>query len=423
MEQPTLTPEQLAADILRAGELTDEDLQKLTDGLKELYKTIFFKYKTDYDFEVGRILLYAIEKAITSQTRFAQNEAIKDKRTIGSALFAMKVDKVAIKEYLNKESNYACNFLKANGVAAYKKLFDEYESVIKKIEGSSFFHLSGFYFEASYFHDLFVNFIEDLNRKNDINELKFRFELETRNSAIEQNKIPTMKSKLDFTKDKLRAILLELANMNGYERPSTYLDELLNEVKQFNDSDFEFNFFLNIHHICEENAGKFWSEGHRNDITAWLNKSPFPANKSSVGEKIIDGLPEIIRTPLFETTWESLPPQQTEDEIKVLSENKFNPGIKSVEELKDFFTKELKHFANEVTINEFLYSAFQLCQIPQQKYSFENLNYKKKKIMNVFNNFYNSCGKIQSDATKYAELLGNYFIGFETENVRTNWTK
>jgi hypothetical protein len=105
------------------------------------------------------------------------------------------------------------------------------------------------------------------------------------------------------------------------------------------------------------------------------------------------------------------------------TENNFNPNLKSVQDVTTFFTKELKPFAKETMINEFLYSAFQLCQVPQQKFSFQELNYKKKKIMRVFNKFYNECGKIQSEAAKYAGILGDYFIGFETENVRTNWTK
>jgi hypothetical protein len=81
------------------------------------------------------------------------------------------------------------------------------------------------------------------------------------------------KSKLDFTKDKLKAIVLELANLNGYEKPSTYLDELLNDVKEFNDFEFKCDFFLNIHYLCKENSDKFWSESHKKDITNWLRKA------------------------------------------------------------------------------------------------------------------------------------------------------
>lgn len=102
----------------------------------------------------------------------------------------------------------------------------------------------------------------------------------------------TQKSKLDFTKDKLKPTVLELANLDGYEKPSTYLNDLLKEVKQFNDIEFEGDFFLKIHYLCQEFADKFWSEGHRKDITEWLNKAP-------------------VITEVFKTTWGKLPTQPT----------------------------------------------------------------------------------------------------------------
>lgn len=105
------------------------------------------------------------------------------------------------------------------------------------------------------------------------------------------------------------------------------------------------------------------------------------------------------------------------------TENNFNPKIKSAQYVITFFTKELRPYTDETTIKKFLYSAFQLCKAPEQKFSFHDVNNKKKKIRRVFNNFYNDCGKIQSEATKYAGILGDYFAGFETQNVRTNWTK
>ena len=95
-----------------------------------------------------------------------------------------------------------------------------------------------------------------------------------------------MKSKLDFTKDKLEPLILELADLAGYETPSTYLDELLKEVKKFKDASFEGNFFLNIHYLCKEHEQRFWSEGHRKDISKWLLKAR-------------------IVTDVFSTTWEA----------------------------------------------------------------------------------------------------------------------
>ncbi|HEY5371013.1 MAG TPA: hypothetical protein VIJ75_18665 [Hanamia sp.] len=127
-------------------------------------------------------------------------------------------------------------------------------------------------------------------------------------------KVPTKsiatKSKLEFTKDKLRATVLELANLNGYENPSTYLDELLQDVEQFNDFEFKCNFFLNIHCLCKENIEKFWSEGHRKDISTWFKKAHFNPQKTIRVETLDNGKPNPINVDLFSTTWE--PPQQIE---------------------------------------------------------------------------------------------------------------
>lgn len=87
-----------------------------------------------------------------------------------------------------------------------------------------------------------------------------------------------MKSKLEFTKDKLRPVIVELANLNGYELPSTYLNDLLKQVDEFNDFEFRCNFFLNIHYLCNENADKFWNESHRKDIMGWLKTSGIMTN-------------------------------------------------------------------------------------------------------------------------------------------------
>lgn len=99
-----------------------------------------------------------------------------------------------------------------------------------------------------------------------------------------------MAKKSDFMQDKLRAFVLELADLKGYEKPSTYLNEKLDEVKEFNDFSFECDFYLNIHYLCKENADKFWSDSHKKDISNWLRKSS-------------------ILTDAFDTTWQALPPQ------------------------------------------------------------------------------------------------------------------
>jgi len=141
---------------------------------------------------------------------------------------------------------------------------------------------------------------------NEVNKLTMRIEQKV-------NVKPT-KNKLDFTKDKLRRIILELAALNGYEKPSTYLDELLDEVKRFNDFDFESNFFLNVHHLCKENNDKFWSQSHKQDISNWLKRSR-------------------IATDVFDTTWENSTPSPEISKTPLFDET----VLQSVEDLKAFF--------------------------------------------------------------------------------------
>ena len=61
-----------------------------------------------------------------------------------------------------------------------------------------------------------------------------------------------MKSKLDFTIEKLRPIILDISKLNGYENPSIYLDDLLSQIKEFNSFEFECDFYLNVHYLCKE---------------------------------------------------------------------------------------------------------------------------------------------------------------------------
>lgn len=109
---------------------------------------------------------------------------------------------------------------------------------------------------------------------------------ETSKEVNKKERINT-KTKLDFTIDKLTPIIIGLAKHKGYQKPSIFLDELLKEVKEFNDFEFECDFFLNVHYICQENAKQFWNQGHRKDITAWFSKAK-------------------IATDVFNTTWKEI---------------------------------------------------------------------------------------------------------------------
>lgn len=93
------------------------------------------------------------------------------------------------------------------------------------------------------------------------------------------------KSKTNYTKKALTEFIRALAKLEGYENPTRFLDEKLNEVRRFKDFEFECDYFLNVHYLCKEFAHEFWSNGHRRSISKWLRKSK-------------------ILTDVFSTTWE-----------------------------------------------------------------------------------------------------------------------
>ena len=146
----------------------------------------------------------------------------------------------------------------------------------------------------------------------------------------EQNK--NTPSKLDFTKEKLNRLVIELSTLNGYDKPSTYLNEILGSVKQLNDTDFEFSFFLNMFHSFKDNAGKFWSEAHKQDISEWFNNCPYPAHLAGKDEN----------KSLFDTLWENTPPPvETEQETVEIKPVLKPEAVQTVFDiLKDFFSTE-----------------------------------------------------------------------------------
>lgn len=123
---------------------------------------------------------------------------------------------------------------------------------------------------------------------------------------IKREQEKSIPNKSDFTKDKLDSLIITLTALKGYEKPSTYLNEMLERVRLLNDTDFEFNFFLNVFHSCKDNAEKFWSEGHKKDISEWFSKCPYPAHLIKKNEMVN----------LFDTLWDNTPPPDSKPESR-----------------------------------------------------------------------------------------------------------
>ncbi len=93
------------------------------------------------------------------------------------------------------------------------------------------------------------------------------------------------KSKLDFTVSKLESLVLEVAQISGNDNPVYYLDEFLNDVKGFDDLEFQQTFIQNLYSLIKANSAKFWNNDHKKKIKEWLLKN--------TGNMIIPSLEEL----------------------------------------------------------------------------------------------------------------------------------
>ncbi len=82
-----------------------------------------------------------------------------------------------------------------------------------------------------------------------------------------------------------------------------------------------------------------------------------------------------------------------------------------------------KEYLTEQELNEYLRKAFELKTIPETRFKIKNAP-KKAAIEAVFYTYYkNVAGKIHGKQKYYAALLGDYFEGYKTSTVSSNFSK
>ena len=111
--------------------------------------------------------------------------------------------------------------------------------------------------------------------------------------------------------------------------------------------------------------------------------------------------------------------------IKKLPEIKNNFDTVGMDEIYDYFNKELvkKQYLAEEVLIDYLKTAFDQIVIPKTLFKITNAP-TKQKVMTVFYNYYKKiANKPHGKAMKYAGLLGDYFEGYNKENVYRNWSK
>jgi hypothetical protein len=122
-------------------------------------------------------------------------------------------------------------------------------------------------------------------------------------------------------------------------------------------------------------------------------------------------------TPLFKT---SLPQKETK---AFEFENNFDHA--DVKDVYSHFQTELviSKMLTEDELQNFLIAAFQEKTPPKKSFNLKG-GKTKEKVMKVFYKYYiDKAGKPYGRQKEYAELLGNYFQGYKTSTVSTNFSK
>lgn len=95
------------------------------------------------------------------------------------------------------------------------------------------------------------------------------------------------------------------------------------------------------------------------------------------------------------------------------------------EKVLAYFTDKLvttKHLKQE-TLNCFLSLAFDKKEIVKARFTFERVD-TKQKIIKIFYEYYKiTAGKPHGKQLKYIELLGEYFEGYDTQSIKSNFNK
>jgi hypothetical protein len=103
--------------------------------------------------------------------------------------------------------------------------------------------------------------------------------------------------------------------------------------------------------------------------------------------------------------------------------NNFNNTNESL--LINYFYDELfsNNLIHELHLVEYLKSAFQLQEPPAKLFKFKS-GVKKKVVYTIFYRFYRDIAKRPpNQKIRYAELLGNYFSGYDTNDIMKNFSR
>lgn len=114
-------------------------------------------------------------------------------------------------------------------------------------------------------------------------------------------------------------------------------------------------------------------------------------------------------------------------DTSIVEKTSFINNFDAVQESKiiEYFTQNLvnKKYITTDLLNEYLKIAFEKKEKPRKRFSFDK-NPTQQQVKKVFYDYYKIiAGKPYGKQKQYVELLGDYFSGFDTESIMTNFSK
>jgi hypothetical protein len=230
--------------------------------------------------------------------------------------------------------------------------------------------------------------------------------------------------------------------LNGWEYLKTYI-EAYKEGEQY----FEIEFKVSPNTLYGANAEQYARDIHlnffhvqhtgKNEGWGYVKKQyPFILTYKAVKEwgyysGIVNKVEEQVKKyPQLFTTFDkcelNLTPQQTEtktEQEQPTFKNNFD-NITTIEIYKHFKAGLVeKGYLTEQELNEYLKAAFELKTKPETLFKLKHTP-TKQKIYTVFYIYYKDISQKKHEKQKeYAALLGDYFEGYKTEIIQTNWAR
>jgi hypothetical protein len=226
--------------------------------------------------------------------------------------------------------------------------------------------------------------------------------------------------------------------ISGWDYQDTYI-EAYKEGEQYFETEFRVSpntlYGANAEQYVRDIHSNFFHARHTEVIEGWgyVKKAyPFILTHKAVKEfgyysGIVNKVEEQIKKhprlfAAFDKCEHDLPPQQPETETPTFTNNFDN--IKPTEIYKHFKAGLVeKGYLTEQELNEYLKAAFELKTIPETLFKIKDAP-NKAAIEAVFYKYYkNVAGKIHGKQNQYAALLGDYFEGYKTTTVSSNFSK